>query len=235
MINVILKLVTKKQLVLFLISGALFACASNNRSDHITSIGIEDLTQKKPVNVIIYHDKNYAANERVAKFDLAAIEIANSLKALNNAKKIRLNNAAIYTGDWKDVADLHFNNTEYNWTLRFWDSNLPTLSFQNFSLDIDSSIEVHFRYCQERMIQFANLPESQYSKSREFWIKQFYPAAIHSLYLLMKGNKELTPIQVKDYSGRMVNGTKLGENADFIFVLNGETEIYIVPKLITKS
>jgi hypothetical protein len=50
----------------------------------------------------------------------------------------------------------------------------------------------------------------------------------------MKGNNELTPIQIKTYDGSLVNGTKLSENERYVFVLNGETEIYIVPKFKIK-
>ena len=235
MVNTIRQLVTIKPLTLLLISGVLCACVSNNRPNNITSIGIEDLTQKKAVNAIIFDNISPAAQEKTKSFDQAAKDITNALKELAKGNKIRLNNTAAYTGDWLDVADLHFNDADYNWTLRFWDSHLPKLGFQNFSTDIDSSIEVHFRYCKERTIQFANISESQLSKDRKYWLKHFYPAAIHSLYLLMKGNIELAPIQVKAYGGRLVNGTKLGENEDFIFVLNGETEIYIVPKLNMNS
>lgn len=229
-----LQLLTIRQLALLLISSMLCACVSN-RANNITSIGIEDLTHKKPVNVIIYHDIDLGTHERTTDFHQAAKEISNTLKRLANTNKIRLNNTDIHAGDWLDVADLHFNDEHYNWTLRFWDSNLPKLGFQNFSTDIDSSIEVHFRYCKERTIQYANIPESQLLKEREYWLKQFYPAAIHSLYLLMKGNIELTPIQVRAYGGRLINGTKLGENERFIFVLNGETEIFIVPKINANS
>ena len=235
MVNTMRQLLTKKKLTLLLISVVLNACVSNNRPNNITSIGIEDLTQKKAVNAIIFDNLSPVVQEKTNNFDQAAKDITNALKEQAKANKIRLNNTATYTGDWLDVADLHFNDADYNWTLRFWDSNLPKLGFQNFSTDIDSSIEVHFRYCKERTIQFANISESQLSKDREYWLKHFYPAAIHSLYLLMKGNIELAPIQVKAYGGRLVSGTKLGESEHFIFVLNGETEIFIVPKLNVNS
>ena len=234
MIYAMLQLLSKKHLLLLLLSGVLTACVSNNRANYITSIGIEDLTQKKAVNVIIYNDTDSEEHDTTADFHQAANEISNTLKLLTNTNKIRLNNTAMYAGDWHDAADLYFNDEQYNWTLRFWGTNLPKLGFQNFSTDIDSSIEVHLRYCKERTIQFANISESQLSKHHEYWLKQFYSAAIHSLYLLMKGNIELTPIHIEAYGGRKVNGTKLGENERFIFVLNGETEIFIVPKLNAK-
>jgi len=230
MVNTFLQLITKKQLTLLLFSGVLSACVSNNRPSHITSIGIEDLTQKKPVNVIFYDNTVSTLPEKAEVFGQASKQILNSLTILSNTNKLSLKNTATYSGDWNDVANLHFNDKDYNWVLRFWGSRLPKLGFQNFSTDIDSSSEVHFRYCQERTIQFANIPDSQLVKDSEYWLKQFYPAAIHSLYLLMKGNIELTPIQVSAYGGKLINGTRLGENERFIFVLDGETKIYIVPK-----
>lgn len=225
---------THNKLMFLFISGLLSACASNNRSNYVTSIGTEDLTQKKPVNVIIYQERNLEARENKEVFNRAANEISSTLKQLSDKNRIRLNNTAFYSGDWFDVADLHFKDEDYNWTLKLWDSNLPKLGFQNFSTDIDSSVGVHFRYCKERTIQFANLSETQFSENPTYWKNQFYPAAIDSLYFLMKGNNELTPIQIKTYDGSLVNGTKLSENERYVFVLNGETEIYIVPKFKIK-
>jgi hypothetical protein len=46
------------------ISGLLSACASNNRSNYVTSIGSEDLTQREAVNVIFYQDRSLEARKQ---------------------------------------------------------------------------------------------------------------------------------------------------------------------------
>lgn len=122
------------------------------------------------MNVIIYHDTDSEDYESPADFNQAANEISNTLKPHTNMNKIRLINTAVYPGDWLDVADLHFNDADYNWILRFWGSNFPRLGFQNNSTNIDFSLEGHFRYCKESTIKFANNPESQLSKDREYWL-----------------------------------------------------------------
>lgn len=94
---------THNKLMFLFISGLLSACASNNRSNYVTSIGTEDLTQKKPVNVIIYQDRNLEARENKEVFNRAANEISSTLKQLSDKNRIRLNNTAFYSGDWFDV------------------------------------------------------------------------------------------------------------------------------------
>jgi len=213
-----------------LFAGFLTACASNNRPSHITSIGHEDLTSKKPVNVIIYHDKNQKSSQASGVFKQNAQRVIVKLKHLDDTQKLSLNNIATHEGPWLEVADNYFSDDDYNWTIKLLHSNLPEIRFQNYSTDIDSSIEVHFRYCKERTIQFANISAARISADQEYWLDQFYPLAIHSLYLLMKGNTELVPVEIRDYQGRPIDGTLLGETDDYRFILNGETHIYITPK-----
>lgn len=219
---------------IWLCTGVLAACASNNRPSHITSIGAEDLTRKKPVNVIIYHESKILS--KTNKFDSVSTLTLRALESLSTEKRISLNKTASHSGDWLSVADQYFDDKEYNWTLRYRDTPFPEIGFQNFSTDIDSSSGVHFRYCKERTIQFANLSKNQLSEKKTYWEHQFYSAAIQSLYLLMKGKtSDLLPIQIRDYHGKIVNGTILGETGDYMFVLDGETFIYIIPKNIETS
>lgn len=215
---------------IWLYISLLAACANNNRPSHITSIGHEDLTQKKPINVIIYHNESQSESQATQVFDKKNHRVISKLKNLHETRKISLNNVATHGGDWLEIADRYFNDDDYNWVINLPNSNLPEMRFQNFSTDIDSSIEVHFRYCKERSIQFANISTSRILADHELWLSQFYPLAIHSLYLLAKGNTELLPVQVRDYGGRTVNGTLLGEKDEYMFILEGETHIYIAPK-----
>lgn len=208
----------------------LAACASDNRPSYITSIGHEDLTSKKPINVIVYHDESQKGSQANKLFDQNAKIIITKLKKLHAQNELNLSNTTTHNGNWLEVADNFFSDDDYNWVIRLPHADLPEIKFQNFSTDIDSSNGVHFRYCKERTIQYANIPSSQLSKDHEHWSKQFYTLATYSLYLLMKGNTELGPVAVRDYNGRKVSGTLLGETDDYRFILDGETHIYIAPK-----
>ena len=211
--------------------GLIASCTSNNRFNHITSIGHEDLTRTKPINVIIYHDKSQNSLKKATHVpDSKAQGVIQKLKSLNDLNKIILKNVTTHEGDWREVADNYFHSDDHNWTIELSHSDLPEIKFQNFSTDIDSSIEVHFRYCQERTIQFANISASTILADREYWLDQFYSLAIHSLYLLMKGNTELMPVEVRDYQGKIIWATLLGETKNYRFILKGETHIYIAPK-----
>ena len=67
--------------------GLITACASNNRASHITSIGHEDLTSEKSINIIIYQDKNNVNLEASDVFERNAQRVIVNLKNLNTAKK----------------------------------------------------------------------------------------------------------------------------------------------------
>ncbi|MFQ3231287.1 MAG: hypothetical protein ACI9DO_002671 [Reinekea sp.] len=87
---------THNKLIFLFISGLLSACASNNRSNYVTSIGTEDLTPKKPVNVIIYQERNLEARENKEVFNQAANEILSAHVCCQKPKP--------YTRKWKTSA-----------------------------------------------------------------------------------------------------------------------------------
>lgn len=211
--------------------GLLTSCATNsNRPDYISSIGDEDLTFKKPVNAIVYYESQPEAKPTRSELKRNAQFVIESLKSLNESKKIKVNNLATHNGKWFDVANNYFRDDDYNWRIKLIDSELPEIKFQNYSNDIDASTGVHFRYCKERTIQFANISTATISANYEYWNAQFYPLALESLYLLMKGNTELAPLTIRNYDGKAIGGTLLGETEDFMFILDGETHIYIAFK-----
>ena len=211
--------------------GLLTSCATNsNRPDYVSSIGHEDLTFKKTVNVIVYYETRTEAKQTRNDLKRNAQFVIESLHNLNESKKIRVNHLATHNGEWFDVANNYFRDNDYNWRINVIDSEHPEIKFQNYSNDIDTSTGVHFRYCIERTIQFANISTATLSANYEYWIEQFYPLALESLYLLMKGNTELAPVTIRNYEGKAIGGTLLGETEDFMLVLNGETHIYIASK-----
>jgi hypothetical protein len=211
--------------------GLLTSCAtSSNRPDYISSIGHEDLTFKKPVNAIVYYESQPEAKQTRSELKRNAQFVIEGLNNLDESKKINVNNLATHNGNWFAVANNYFRDDDYNWRIKLIDSELPEIKFQNYSNDIDTSKGVHFRYCKERTIQFANISTATISANYEYWNEQFYPLALQSLYLLMKGNTGLAPITIRNYEGNAIGGTLLGETENFIFILYGETHIYIASR-----
>lgn len=197
------------------------------RLNTLDSIGSDDLTSKKPINILVYTKQN-KSNEIVLKN--ASNSLFREARKFSQQEKISLNSTGVSPGDWKDIAEDYFHEDEYNWIFEQRNKKYPEIAFQNFSDDIDSSREVHYRFCQLRTIQFANIKKETLSNDLEYWQSEMYSAAINGIYLLFKGNSSMDTQKFNTIEGRSLAGSILGGTEKYTFVLVGETNLYIFPK-----
>lgn len=218
--------------IILLVASVLLvtSCASMNRLNTLESIGSDDLTSKKPINILVYAKQ---AEVKKSSLEEAANTLFNEAGKYVQQGKLTLNSTGISQGDWKEIADNYFHADEYNWIFEIRDEKYPEIAFQNFYDDSKASREVHYRFCQLRTIQFANISLSTLNEAPTYWQNEIYSAAIDGVYFLFKGNDSMVTQTFTTLDGKLLTGSVLGETDQYTFIFLGETNLYILPKKIS--
>ena len=203
----------------------------------ITSIGQEDVSLKKPINVVIYQKSNdsLSIENQSTQLNDAVDQITKKLKSYESNGQIKLNNMGSALGAWESAANEVFDENEYNWLFEIKRSSTPKVAFRHFSKDIDSSKGMHFRFYALRSIEFANIDARTVNKQYEFWVEKLITASTDAAYLLLKGNDSMAEIQFTRVDGSESIGTFLGETDQYKFIFYGEKYLFIAPRHTDKD